>query len=318
MGQAHQRNERVEGLGSLRRQDPLIDQSAFDHQRQQGRRALDNNAPHSLPGHREKPGKLDKISKPLFTVHEQHLVRPMLPLPLGLSVRPGDKLRPCPTLPSPFIFCEALAKLSQTQQQDGTVPMGQRVLGRQRQSPVDQPQPLSVPVQTLEDDGQIGHRLAIVRTNNQRSLIPGGGRLVLPHSLQRHPHVVVGIRASGIDFEGTNKELLSLFGITPQLIGDSTQGIEGFRGSRSDLSRSLQTLKCLFMDSLTGQSHSQKEPRLSLIRIRFDQAPTQRLGHRITPLRKRADGSLQFELVFQRHQILVIPSWPTASGSESR
>ena len=318
MGQAHQRDEHVKGLGSLRRQDPLIGQSAFDHQRQQGRRALDNNPPHPLPSDRQKSGELDEISKPLFTVHEQHLVGPMLPLPFGLRVRPGDKLRPCPTLPSPFIFCEALAKLSQTQQHEGAVPVGQRVLRRQSQSPVDQPQPLSVPVQTLEDDGQIGHRLTIVRANNQRSLIPGGGRLVLPHSLQRHPHVVVGIRASGIDFEGTNKELLSFFGITPQLIGDSTQGIEGFRGSRSDLSRSLQAPKRLCMGALTGQSHSQKEPRLSLIRIRFDQAPTQRLGHRITPLRKCANGFLQFELVFQRHQILVIPSWPTASGSESR
>jgi hypothetical protein len=113
----------------------------------------------------------------------------------------------------------------------------------------------------------------------------------------------VSICASGIDFEGTNKELLSFFGITPQLIGDSAQGIEGFRGSRSDLSRSLQTPKCLFMDSLTGQSHSQKEPRLSMMRIRFDQAPTQRLGHRITPLRKRADGFLQFEWVILSHQI---------------
>jgi len=47
------------------------------------------------------------------------------------------------------------------------------------------------------------------------------------------------------------------------------------------MNRSLQTLKRLFMGALTGQSHSQKEQRLSLMRIRFDKAPTHRLSDRI-------------------------------------
>ena len=99
--QAHQRDEGIESLGSRRKGDPLIGQTALRHQGQQGRRTLDHDPPHPLPRHGEKPRALDEIAKALFTVHEQRLVGPVFPVPTGLAERPANKLRTRPPLPPP-------------------------------------------------------------------------------------------------------------------------------------------------------------------------------------------------------------------------